>query len=75
VRPHRLVLRYCAAGTIFGGGPDAVRRGKAAFMSKVHQLLDAGIPDMDQPVWGMLLKAETAHAQRTGDASGLLLEP
>ena len=44
------------AGTIFGGNREAIWRGKDAFMGKVYELLQQGIPDMDQPIWGMLLK-------------------
>lgn len=59
-------MHLIVAGTIFGGGADAIRRGAAAFMATAESLLAQGIPDMDQPVWGLLLRQ-----RRDGD----LLEP
>lgn len=52
--------RMLLAGTVFGGGRDAIASARAAFHGKVAELLAAGMPDMDQPVWSMLLKAGRA---------------
>lgn len=48
--------RAIIAGTIWGGGVDAVRRGAAAFTARVDSLLQQGLPDQDQAVWGLLLR-------------------
>lgn len=68
--PASIPVYLTPAGTIFGGAPEAIARGRRVFMAKVEELLKAGIPDMDQPVWGMILKANS-----TPDHGTDLMEP